>query len=40
MRALGARGHDVVFFERDVPCYAAYRDLIAIDPHRLALYDT
>jgi spore maturation protein CgeB len=40
MRALGARGHDVVFFERDVPYYAAHRDLFAIDPHRLALYDT
>lgn len=26
-RALGARGHDVVFFERDVPYYAAHRDL-------------
>ncbi len=26
-RALAARGHDVVFFERDVPYYAAHRDL-------------
>jgi spore maturation protein CgeB len=25
-RALGARGHDLVFFERDVPYYAAHRD--------------
>lgn len=25
-RALGARGHDVIFFERDVPYYAAHRD--------------
>jgi spore maturation protein CgeB len=25
-RALGARSHDVLFFERDVPYYAAYRD--------------
>ncbi|MET0398686.1 MAG: glycosyltransferase [Longimicrobiaceae bacterium] len=26
-RALAARGHDVVFFERDVPYYAQHRDL-------------
>ncbi|HET7585120.1 MAG TPA: glycosyltransferase [Gemmatimonadaceae bacterium] len=26
-RALAARGHDLVFFERDVPYYAAHRDL-------------
>ena len=26
-RALIARGHRVVFFERDVPYYAAHRDL-------------
>ena len=25
-RALGARGHELVFFERDVPYYAAHRD--------------
>ena len=25
-RALGARGHRVTFFERDVPYYAAHRD--------------
>jgi spore maturation protein CgeB len=25
-RALGARGHEMVFFERDVPYYAAHRD--------------
>src|SRR4051812_6476 len=25
-RALGARGHQLVFFERDVPYYAAHRD--------------
>jgi spore maturation protein CgeB len=25
-RALGARDHDIVFFERDVPYYAAHRD--------------
>ena len=27
MRALSARGHDVLFLERDVPWYAAHRDL-------------
>lgn len=27
VRALGARGHEVVFFERDVPWYASRRDL-------------
>ena len=30
VRALGARGHHVVFFERDVPYYAKHRDLTAI----------
>jgi spore maturation protein CgeB len=29
-RALGERGHDVTFFERDVPYYAAHRD--ALEP--------
>lgn len=29
-RALAARGHHVVFFERDVPYYAAHRDLFEI----------
>jgi spore maturation protein CgeB len=28
--ALGKRGHTVVFFERDVPCYAAARDLTTL----------
>src|ERR1700710_993798 len=27
VRALSARGHDVLFLERDVPWYAAHRDL-------------
>src|SRR5881275_914110 len=30
-RSLVRRGHEVVFFERDVPYYAAHRDLIALD---------
>ncbi|HEX2190812.1 MAG TPA: glycosyltransferase [Longimicrobiaceae bacterium] len=29
-RALAARGHEVVFFERDVPYYAEHRDLHAL----------
>jgi hypothetical protein len=27
LRAFAARGHDVLFLERDVPWYAAHRDL-------------
>ena len=34
VRALGARGHHVVFFERDVPYYAVHRDLTAIPRSR------
>jgi spore maturation protein CgeB len=37
--ALGARGHHVTFFERDVPYYAAHRDLTGFDAHTLVLYD-
>jgi spore maturation protein CgeB len=37
-RALGARGHEVVFFERDVPYYAAHRDLAQLPGGRLVLY--
>jgi spore maturation protein CgeB len=38
LRAFAARGHEVLFLERDVPWYAAHRDLQ--DPHyaRLAFY--
>jgi spore maturation protein CgeB len=43
VRALGRRGHAVTFFERDVPYYAATRDLTAMPPEvpagRLVLYD-
>jgi len=39
-RALGARGHDVVFYEHDVPYYAAHRDLLDPPGCRLRLYDT
>jgi spore maturation protein CgeB len=36
--ALARRGHRVVFFERDVPYYAAHRDLTAISEGHLYLY--
>lgn len=38
IRALGARGHQVTFFERDVPYYAAHRDLTVLDGGTLVLY--
>src|SRR5947209_8618743 len=37
-RALARRGHTVTFFEKDVPYYAAYRDLHEIPNGRLELY--
>lgn len=37
-RALGGMGHRVVFFERDVPWYAAHRDLNAVPGAALVLY--
>src|SRR5215203_4817810 len=37
-RALARRGHDVVFFERDVPYYAAHCDLNELPGGRLILY--
>jgi spore maturation protein CgeB len=37
-RALAARGHSTVFFERDVPYYAGARDLTQLDGGRLVLY--
>ncbi len=39
-RALIRRGHQVVFFERDVPYYAQHRDLTEIPGVRLVLYDS
>jgi spore maturation protein CgeB len=39
IRALGARGHHVTFFERDVPYYAQHRDLTALGGHALHLYE-
>ena len=38
LRAFAARGHDVLFLERDVPWYAGHRDMPAPDFCRFALY--
>ena len=38
-KALTARRHRIVFFERDVPYYAAHRDLIDMPGVELHLYD-
>jgi spore maturation protein CgeB len=38
LRAFARRGHDVVFFERDVPYYAAHRDLSELEHGQLRLY--
>ncbi|MGE5487938.1 MAG: glycosyltransferase, partial [bacterium] len=38
IRALVRRGHETVFYERDVPYYAEHRDLTALDGLRLELY--
>jgi spore maturation protein CgeB len=38
LRAFAARGHEVTFLERDVPWYAAHRDLVDPDWCRLVLY--
>jgi spore maturation protein CgeB len=38
LRSLAAMGHDVVFFERDVPWYAGARDLHRGDGYELVLY--
>lgn len=37
-RALAARGHHVVFFEKDVPYYASTRDVTQLSHGRLLLY--
>jgi spore maturation protein CgeB len=39
-RALARRGHSIVFFERDVPYYAAHRDLVGLPGGELVLYDS
>jgi spore maturation protein CgeB len=38
VRELAARGHDVLFLERDVPWYAQHRDLIQQTYGRIAMY--
>jgi spore maturation protein CgeB len=38
LRAFAARGHDVLFLERDVPWYASHRDLPSPDFCELSLY--
>ena len=40
IRALARTGHDVIFFERDVPYYAQHRDLTEIPGARLILYSS
>lgn len=37
--ALARRGHEVVFFEHDVPYYAAHRDLSSVAGAELVLYE-
>ena len=39
LRALAAQGHDILFLERDVPWYAAHRDLADPDWCRLVFYE-
>src|SRR3712207_1275000 len=38
LKALAALGHETTFFERDVPYYAAHRDLHASADYRIELY--
>lgn len=40
LKAYAARGHSVLFLERDKPWYAAHRDLGDVDYCTLALYDS
>jgi spore maturation protein CgeB len=39
IRGLSVRGHEVVFFEHDVPYYAAHRDVTTLSDGQLILYD-
>jgi spore maturation protein CgeB len=39
-RALAQRGHHIVFFERDVPYYAEYRDVVELPGGELILYSS
>jgi spore maturation protein CgeB len=38
LRALAALGHEITFFERDVPYYASHRDLQEAPEYRIELY--
>ncbi|MFN7130568.1 MAG: glycosyltransferase, partial [Myxococcales bacterium] len=38
LRSLGAAGHEVTFFEKDVPYYASNRDCLSPEGCRLVLY--
>ena len=38
LKAFAARGHEILFLERDVPWYASARDLVDPDFCRLAFY--
>jgi spore maturation protein CgeB len=40
LKAFAARGHDILFLERDKPWYAAHRDLGDADYCELAFYDS
>lgn len=40
LKAFAQRGHDVVFFERDVPYYAMHRDVARLGAGELCLYDS
>ena len=40
LKAFAARGHDILFLERDKPWYANQRDLVAPEYCRLAFYDS
>ena len=40
LKAFAARGHDILFLERDVPWYAASRDVTDPDYCRLEYYDS
>ena len=40
LKAFAARGHEVLFLERDKPWYAAHRDLGDVQYCELAFYDS
>lgn len=40
LRALGSQGHEIAFFERDAPYYAAHRDMPRGEGYDLVIYPT